>query len=341
VASAAAGWAVVQSPSPGSVSNTLYGVAATSSTNAWAVGQHADRTTGRTLIEHWNGTAWTQVPSPSPGGTRGFSVLNGVAATSSTNAWAVGDYAARHSLFQTLIEHWNGTAWTQVPSPNAPGGGNELNGVAATSATNAWAVGDSASGTETLIEHWNGTAWTQVLSPNPNPNDPGNRLFGVAATSATNAWAVGTECLICNTDSETDATLIVHWNGTAWKQQPSPSPSDFNDLFGVAATSSTNAWAVGFAAGSPVLIVHWNGTAWKQQPSSVPGAFNAVAATSATNAWAVGSPRIVHWNGTTWKQQPIPTPTATLNGVAATSATNAWAVGSHRGHFHTLVLHCC
>src|SRR5262249_40913237 len=68
-ASAAAGWTVVPTPSPGSVSNILNGVAATSSTNAWAVGGHADRTTGRTLIEHWNGTAWTQVPSPSPGGS--------------------------------------------------------------------------------------------------------------------------------------------------------------------------------------------------------------------------------------------------------------------------------
>jgi hypothetical protein len=338
---------VVPTPSPGSVSNNLFGVAATSSTNAWAVGGHADRTTGRTLIEHWNGTAWTQVPSPSPGGARGFSVLNGVAATSATNAWAVGSYFRRHTNLGTLIEHWDGTAWTQVPSPNAPGGSNELNAVAVISATNVWAVGDSGSypGNQTLIEHWNGTAWAQVPSPNPNPSS-GYSLVGVAATSATNAWAVGTECTMCGGSQEGEDTLIVHWNGTAWTQVPSPNPSPagFNDLFGVAATSSANAWAVGFApsgASRPVLIVRWNGTTWKQQPSSIPGAFNAVAATSATNAWAVGSPLIVHWNGTTWKQQPIPIRTAFLYGVAATSSTNAWAVGSHGGHSHTLVLHCC
>src|SRR5215472_7971516 len=39
-------------------------------------------------------------------------------------------------------------------------------------------------------------------------------LAGVAATSATNAWAVGY--------TDTDTTLIVHWNGKVWKRQPSP-----------------------------------------------------------------------------------------------------------------------
>ena len=341
VASATAGWTVVPSPSPGSVSNTLYGVAATSSTNAWAVGEHTNRTTGQTLILHWNGTAWTQVPGPNPGGSRGGSVLTGVAATSSTNAWAIGNYATHGSLSQTLIEHWNGTAWTQVPSPNAPSTDNELSGVTATSATDAWAVGDSGPSpfTQALIVHWNGTAWTQVPSPSPSQSSI-DTLVGVAATSARNAWAVGSVCVFCGGESEFNEPLIVHWNGTAWKQQPSP--TNAIDLVGVAATSSTNAWAVGFAGrGSPVLIVHWNGTAWKQQSNSIPGSLNAVAATSATNVWAVGSPLIVHWNGTTWKQQPIPTPTASLYGVAATSATNAWAVGNHRGDFQTLVLHCC
>jgi hypothetical protein len=56
------------------------------------------------------------VPSPNPGGTRGVSVLNGVAAASAANAWAVGYYAPRGSPLRTLIVHWTGTAWKQVPS---------------------------------------------------------------------------------------------------------------------------------------------------------------------------------------------------------------------------------
>ena len=68
-------------------------------------------------------------------------------------------------------------------------------------------------------------------------------LAGVAATSARNAWAIGcTGCL------SKPATLILHWNGTAWQRVPSPKPPGAT-LYAVAATSGTNAWAVGRAGG--------------------------------------------------------------------------------------------
>src|SRR5215472_5605870 len=99
---------------PTYVHNQLNGVAATSASNAWAVGcTHCFTSNGRALIEHWNGTGWQQVPSPAPAG----GVLSGVAATSASNAWAVGEnYSSTSS--KTLILHWNGTAWKQVPSPS-------------------------------------------------------------------------------------------------------------------------------------------------------------------------------------------------------------------------------
>ncbi len=55
-----------------------------------------------------------------------------------------------------------------MTSPS-PGSSDELVGVAATSAGNAWAVGDGEQGNEddTLILHWNGRAWTRLPSPNP------------------------------------------------------------------------------------------------------------------------------------------------------------------------------
>jgi hypothetical protein len=60
-------------------------------------------------------------------------------------------------------------------------------------------------------------------------------------------------------------TLIVRWNGTARKQAPSPSPSPAGGGFldGVAATSATNAWAVGGTSIGMTLILRWNGTLWK------------------------------------------------------------------------------
>src|SRR5262249_5307276 len=85
-------------------------------------------------------------------------------------------------------------------------------------------------------------------------------LDGVAATSARNAWAVG--------DRGNGKTLIMHWNGTTWKQVPSPSPASGSTLSGVAATSARNAWAVGVInSTAKVLIVRWNGTTWKKVPN--------------------------------------------------------------------------
>jgi hypothetical protein len=59
----------------------------------------------KTVIAHWNGSAWNQVPSPSPP----QSGLADVAATSARNAWAVGSYGSTHP--ETLILRWNGTSW--------------------------------------------------------------------------------------------------------------------------------------------------------------------------------------------------------------------------------------
>jgi hypothetical protein len=173
---------------------------------------------------------------------------------------------------------------------------------------------------------------------------------GVADTSAHDVWAVGA------TGVGSGQTLIAHWNGAAWATVPSPTPGSFASLAGVAATSTTNAWAVGLATASPLgsanasqqaLILHWDGVSWTQVAAPTVGSaadLRAVAATSTNNAWAVGSytasggsrALILHWDGSTWTQ--IPGPAGELAGVAASSPSNAWAVGSTR-KFHTLTMH--
>ena len=90
------------------VSGSLGGVAATSASNAWAVGTTGSNTAAKTMIVRWNGTAWTQVPSPSPAPSP---ELVGVTATSATNAWAVGQTGTAGRI-KTLILHWNGKSWT-------------------------------------------------------------------------------------------------------------------------------------------------------------------------------------------------------------------------------------
>jgi hypothetical protein len=80
----------------------------------------------------------------------------GIAAASPDSAWAVGNTGGGG----TLILHWTGIAWEQVRSPDpTPGHGENLTGVAATSATNAWVAGYAGGGGQTLIAHWNGVSW--------------------------------------------------------------------------------------------------------------------------------------------------------------------------------------
>jgi hypothetical protein len=369
VAARCANWTGVQPPNPGRFDNRLLDVTALSSCDAWAVGNYFNdimENNGQTLIEHWNGSSWKHVPSPSPGGSAKNNILLGAAAVSRTDAWAVGNYVTvTGGSNLALIEHWDGTAWKKVPSPS-PSGATVLNGVAAASATDAWAVGEFANRADvgrTLIERWDGTAWTRVPSPNPGVS---NFLFGVAAVSAADAWAVGG--YVTGT-AFVHKTLVLHWDGTVWRRVPSPNPGSSNNLLNaVSASSATGAWAVGQYEISPgperTLTEHWNGTAWTWVPSPSPGGtsgfstLNGVAAVSAAGAWAVGDYEniagggqrslIERWNGTAWKQVPSPNPSLAgniLSGVSASSATDIWAVGERNdnttGLGRTFAIHCC
>ena len=251
----------VQDPSGGGI---LSGVAAISPDDAWAVGLVGPGpgipSPVKPLIEHWDGTSWTITKFPEPAGGGAF---GSVSATSPDDVWAVGSTGptSEGQHHQTLIEHWNGRAWTRVPSPDVAGGPNYLNSVSATSYRNAWAVGATgfANNDATLIEHWNGTAWTVVPSPTP---DGDAQVMGVSATRRANAWAVGmTRGRTCRPNC---ATFIEHWNGTAWTQVPSPAPAGagLEALLSVSATGRHNAWAVGTIGYARTLQIHWNGKTW-------------------------------------------------------------------------------
>jgi hypothetical protein len=310
-------WKLVHSPDLGGPAgdDTLYSVTAVSARNIWAVGYYDDGDIDhpQPLIEHWNGARWTVAPGPDPGGAAGVTTLFGVTAVSAQNIWAVG-YYGQTSGNQTLVEHWNGSVWAVVPSPES----GLLTGVAASSRRNAWAVGyywpEQPTVPNTLVEHWNGATWKVVPSPDrPGPGDP-NLLTGAAVTSARNAWAVG---YYANAPlgEGAEQTLIEHWNGQAWKIAPSPNPGGSaadNSLYGVTAVSPTDAWAVGYYSrgGDHTIIEHWNGRAWHAVQSPDPAGssgfndLNSVAAASASDAWAAGgaiSAIALHWNGHAWK----------------------------------------
>jgi hypothetical protein len=149
----------------------------------------------------------------------------------------------------TLVLRWNGSTWKQVPSPNPGAQGGMLIGVSATSASNAWAVGDYIDRTgapKTLTLRWDGIRWTRVSSPNPGLGFAG--LNAVSIVSRSDAWAVGFFDIV----GLTQRTLLLHWNGTAWKRAIYPGCDGV--LSDVSASSASNVWAVGNCSTGPVAL---------------------------------------------------------------------------------------
>ena len=174
-------------------------------------------------------------------------------ATSPTNAWAVGIRQVGTSG-RTLVLHWNGSTWKVQKSPNPGGTGtntaNVLWAVDASSATNVLAVGDfynpDASQQQTLVEQWDGQVWK--VHKSANSADHYDALLGITMASSSDAWAVGYRQALDNGQVQPRRTLIEHWDGASWSIARSPNPggsSRENDLYGVAAGSASNVWAVG------------------------------------------------------------------------------------------------
>jgi hypothetical protein len=332
-------WRIVPSPSPAAGSNELDAVAALARDDVWAVGWQSREVAGRTktLIEHWNGTAWTVTPSPNV--KRDSNVLLGVAATSPTDVWAVGLHYQPAQTRQTLIEHWDGSRWTIVASPSPGTAFSILDAVTAVSVNDVWAVGSvgyvDQTGVRTLIEHWDGQQWTAV--PSPSPAGEIAELRGATTVSATEVWAVGDY----SPDGQLTLTLTERWDGTNWTVVPSENRDPIqNYLYGVDAASRGSLWAAGFA-GSSALIEQGNGSSWSVIASPSRGALSSlrgVVALGPANAWVVGfwqdangdeHTLTEHWNGRRWVYVDSPDSALPDNDLLAASAAGGviWAVG--------------
>jgi hypothetical protein len=69
------------------------------------------------VIEHWNGTTWSSSLAQTRPGTSDF-ILTSISCTGASNCMAVGSYVKKSSDQVNLAEHWNGTEWSIVRTPN-------------------------------------------------------------------------------------------------------------------------------------------------------------------------------------------------------------------------------
>lgn len=252
-------WSIVPGNPSGLGSSRLWGVDGTASNDVWAVGEYTDPATQVTaaLAKHWDGTAWADVPVPSPGALA--NILRDVVALAPNNVWAAGSYANQVNDWRTLIVHWNGAQWTVVASPNPGNPENSLNAIAAGPAGDLWAVGykqSDGSPERPLVLRWNGTSWQAVIEA--LENDPYGGQLSDIAVDEEGAWAVGWR--VNGPSYSSREFLVERWDGTNWSVAPS-SGRRGSQVHSVAVGVGTDAWALGTMTGIPVAL-HWNGHEW-------------------------------------------------------------------------------
>ena len=257
-------WNIVSSPNRGLSSppiDVLVGVACISTSECWAAGSNDNRNgVGQTLVERWDGTSWTIVDSPNASGSNSFQAVTCASPSQPEECWAVGETVTAKGMAQTLVEEWDGAAWSLVSSPNS-GNYDDLLGVTCASEGDCWAIGyySGVTNNQTLIEHWDGSLWTIVSSSNTSTMQD-NYLTAVACVSASDCWAAGYYAK----GSSVFQTLTEQWDGSLWTIVSSPNPSGAQDseLLGVTCSSPAQCWTAGHYAGSgppQTLVERWQG----------------------------------------------------------------------------------
>jgi hypothetical protein len=168
-------------------------VLAFSATNLWSVNNNGD-------AEHFNGTTWTTTSLPIVTTQLNLD-LTSISGSSPSDIWAAGIASTGGKHFSPILEHFNGTSWSNVTVPvSAPTGG--LTDVVDISPTDAYAVTNGGA-----ILQWNGTAWTLLNAT----TQTGAAVTGsaVAALSPTDVWTAG-------------GSTLDNFNGTTWTSVPVP-----------------------------------------------------------------------------------------------------------------------
>ena len=268
----------------------LFAVHGSSSDNVFAVG-------AKGTILHYDGSAWTQIDSPT-------SVdLYGVWVYDTSFALAVGEGGT--------ILSYNGSQWIQtLPIINT-----NLYGIWGSSDTNVYAVGQQG-----IVLHFDGTAWTvDTVASDLTPDD----LNDIWGASSSFIFAVG------------NGGMILHYDGSDWSSRDDVTGADLYGVWGSGSTSGEVLFAVG--AGGEAYGYdfggNWTPIDWGLMDTPTSDLFDVwgvdtVASWSEDElgAFIVGEDgTILEYDGTTWKDESVGT--GNLYGAWASDASFALAVG--------------
>ena len=327
-------------------SSGLAGVSCTVATACAAVGFYHDPLgPNHALAEDWS-LRWQLQPPQIPTGAIASS-LQTVSCPSVNFCAAVGGDEQSGSVFDAVVETWNGKNWFVGTTPNASN--SNLSGVSCNGAKACTAVGDAVGSGSTLVslaERWDGTAWTVQSTPNP-VGAVHSFLISVSCASVKACTAVG----FWTNSGGKQTPFAEQWNGTSWtlKTVPAPSGSTTAQLNGVACTSSSSCEAVG-SDNTQSWAEVWNGTVWSIQSIATPNGgrgphLNGVDCTAANACTAVGDfvnasnkvvPLAERWNGTSWSVQNAKVPAGSISEFSSVScSTTQFSIGCNAVGFVT------
>jgi hypothetical protein len=287
-----------------------------SGTDVFVVGEEDTETEFASVIQHYDGTGWSQQLRKS-----GLA-LRGVWGSSSTDVFAVGEDPDQ---LAGRVLHFDGSQWTEVQG-FSPGEFEALGleSVWGSSATDIYAVGFAFDGffNRSLIFHFDGTSWSRVQVPGPlKPS-----LEDVWGSSATDVYAVGQQ-----DEDQPSRGVILHFDGSTWTtvlQRPNVAPTS------VWGSSATDVFVAGFQVEEDNgdfrvsgTIFHFDGISWSRVtlPPGV-GVLHEIWGSSPSDVFSVGDDGvIVHFDGTQWTKTK---PTGkTLLGVWGSSSADVFVVG--------------
>lgn len=261
-------WTRVASPTD----EDLNDVAFLAPDDGWAVGAGG-------LILHWDGNAWSvlgEYRPPLPG-SGSFLIWNAVGFSSLDDGWVVG-YESSEGGSAGRIMHWNGEIWKEpseeafpyFPYYTSP---PFIFDVLVFSPQDAWAVGESRSGSLTL--HWDGIVWQEVLNPTHSVRFGRHWLLSLNGLSRDNIWIGG--WYEGNPLKRQDG-VILHWDGTGWTEMRLGEAGWVNAILMV---SDDDGWIGGDE------LFHWNGQDWEK--ATKPAADRVVDIESSPNGevWAL------------------------------------------------------
>jgi hypothetical protein len=349
-AKAAPPWTIVGTPATAATATLLDSVAVVAPGQVFAAGYTQNSLPGaiewRTLVERWTGTAWQSMPTPDRETAPAQDFLHGVAGSSATDVWAVGQSATAvgRSTSIPLALHYDGQRWTIADVPDPSGGtGAGMSAVVSLGPADVWAVGTAYPfEAAPAVYHYDGQSWTSTRLPIPQGCNGSNftQLTALTATASGDLYAGGD----CPTKAGRVA-IVLRRTGATWTTVArGPATSD---LTGMTSTTDGTVWAVGTQSvpgtpGGRGFALTGSGSTWTRRVRPAQAerteSFSGVAATPAgvvavgTTGPTFGGGRVTQvltWSGTGWRSNPVgpAQPRDAWLVAAASSGGDTWAVG--------------